>query len=82
MHNAPLDNCSPNHKAIAQLRQLWNGDHRSGVGPPVRPEGDDAYWAVGGGLLSGEEDDGDYVPDARDDESTARTISGLTPLEM
>ena len=78
LHNTSFDNFSPpsNHKAIAQLRQLWNGDARSD-GPPVRP-GDDDYWA---GILE-EEDDDDYVPDARDDDSTARTISGLTPLEM
>ena len=78
---------SSNHKAIAQLRQLLNGDHSSSDGPQVQSDSSDDDAGDWVGLLNEvdeaeDDDDGDYVPDARDEEEAARTISELTPLEM
>ena len=86
LSQAPFSSSS-NHKAIAQLRQLWNGDRSSTIdGSQVLSNSSDGAgdWV---GLLNEvdeleDDDDGDYVPDARDDKEAARTISELTPLEM
>ena len=75
---------SSNHKAIAQLRQLWNGDHSTSDVPQFRSDSFDGAgdWV---GFLNQvdevEDDDGDYVPDTRDDEEASRAIGELTPLE-
>ena len=69
------------------MRQLWNGDRSSTIdASQVLSNSSDGPgdWV---GLLNEldeleDDDDGDYVPDARDDKEAAGTISELTPLEM
>ena len=79
---APFSSSS-NHNSVVQLRQLWNGGHTSNDGLQDHSDSSNICgdWA---GLLDEfeDDDDEDYVPDARDDKEAARTMSELTPLEM
>ena len=79
---APFSSSS-NHKSVVQLRQLWNGGHTSNDGLQDHSDSSNICgdWT---GLLNEfeDDDDEDYVPDARDDKEAARTMSELTPLEM